>query len=682
MNRIDYVNILQGTKNSFRYSHGNVLPIAGLPHGNTGFSVQTDEGKTPFWFDPDDRSFEGFRLTRQPSPWIRDYGQLAVMPSSRAGSPKSFFRYSQYDPAATEWSPYAISARLLSDGIFAELAPAESGAVMRFTFTRPDRYVGLHLFEGENELRFADGELSGKTTAAADPCGKPLVEYFYLTFSAPVTECVLFEGEEERSGREIVGRLPSVRLRFGADRVEVRLSVSYLSLEQAKLNASRELDAPFEEIRLRAKRAWEKELSAIDVEGDEEEKKTFYSCLYRACLFPRKFHEFDKEGTPRHLHPVTREIVRGVMYTDNGFWDTYRTLFPLYSLIYPGLYAEMLEGFCNFAEETGALPRWLSPYERGTMPGSCLEAVIADAAVKGILSEALADRFLPILKKQTGEAYSDPRQGRQGIEEYKSLGYLPFDLYPESVSKTLDYAYGDFCAAVVQSFAGENSEELFARSKNYKNLFDAETGFLRAKDSKGNFRSPFDPKEWGKDYTESCAWQNAFSVFHDVEGLERLYGGKEALLKKADELFAESNDYRVGGYRLVIHEMNESLYPSLGQCAICNQPSFHLPWLYALCGRPEKTERVLDRILPAFGSGPSGFCGDEDNGSMASWYIFSALGLYPFCPGKAEYVCVTPRIDAVLHCGGKDVRFRKGEKPAAPKVSHEALIAGGKAEKE
>ena len=331
----------------------------------------------------------------------------------------------------------------------------------------------------------------------------------------------------------------------------------------------------------------------------------------------------------------------GVRYTDNGFWDTYRTVYPFFSLVAREELKEMLCAFINEYEESGWLPRWLSIGERGCMPSTLIDAVICDGAVKGLIDPPTLRRALAGMLKHATTDPPHPDFGRNGAADYCRLGYVPYENQNNSVNLTLDAAYGDWCIAEIAKLLGETAIEAAyrKRAKNYRNLFDPSTGFMRAKDRSGRFRPDFSPVGWGRDYTEGSAWQNSFAVPHDVEGLAALYGGKDAFLQKIDALFATPPIYEIVGYDCEIHEITEMAAADFGQCAISNQPSFHLPYLYAALGEVEKTAYWVERICKeAFSDAADGFPGDEDNGSMALWYVFGVLGFYPFCPGKPEFV--------------------------------------------
>ena len=362
--------------------------------------------------------------------------------------------------------------------------------------------------------------------------------------------------------------------------------------------------------------------------------------MYRAYVFPNKFYEIGADGEKYHVVPETGEIKKGVSYTNNGFWDTYRTVYSLYSLATPEKLNEIIEGYLNFYDDTGALPRWLTPSEVNYMPGTLIEAVLADAVCKDLLTEENKQRALKAVVGNADFVTDGFRVARKCKDEYQSLGYIPYDKCLESVNETLDSAYGDFCIAQIALKCGEKelADKFLKRSKNYVNLFDKQTGFMRPKHSNGTFKEGFDCFDWGADYTEGGAWQNSFAVPHDYVGLAELYGGKENFLKKIDELFSTPPYYTVNGYPLEIHEMTEMAAVDFGQCAISNQPSFHIPFMYAEFGEPEKSQKIVKEMVEKlFSYKDGGFPGDEDNGTMACWYLFAVLGLYPTCPGKLDF---------------------------------------------
>jgi predicted alpha-1,2-mannosidase len=484
-----------------------------------------------------------------------------------------------------------------------------------------------------------------------------LHSYFVYSFEDGVIDAeksLISIGKETKNGTEVSGQNTAIHLAVKTNKLTVKMAESYISYEQAEQNLKNDSDYnSFDELKERNEKIWNSYLSRIKITADEDITKTFYSCMYRVFLYPHKAYEIDKNGKAIHYAPSVDEVRPGVRYTDNGFWDTYRTVYPLYSLIAKEEYKEIMEGYIVDYIDGGWLPRWTAMVARACMPSSLIDAVIADAAVKGILTGDLLRTAFEGMEKHANNDSDNPGYGREKVAFYLEHGYVPCDNCGESVNKTLDAAYGDWCIGVVANILGENekAEKYFARSKNYKNIFDAETGFMRAKKEDGTFRDKaedFSPIAWGRDYTEAAAWQTSFAVQHDYEGLAELYGGKDKLIEKVDALFAAETDFTIGGYIREIHEMSEAMNENYGQCFMSNQPSFHLPFIFSYLGQPEKTSYWVKKICEeGFSWRDDGFPGDEDNGTSAAWYIFACLGIYPLCPGKNEYVKFEPIADKV-----------------------------------
>ena len=639
MKYLPYVNAKMGTKSVKRRSYGNTLPLTQLPFGMTSFCLQTD-GTTAWFYQPDHEFVEGVRLTHQPSPWIRDYGTLLMMPQNDVVADQYQKAWSGYRPEYSVQRPEYLSLTFLRSGCRLELTPTERCAAIRLTFdsTRPS-YLSFLPILGNYEYRYdaACGVLYGVTDGSTHgDTAKDFKMYVAVKFEdgAVDTERTYFAGE---------GESRCVHVALNGQKIEARLGISYISEEMALAAIERECgEKSFEELRSSAEAAWEEKLSRLEIETDDEvQMRTFYSCLYRVFLFPRKAYEIDKNGEALHYSPVDGKVYKGVRYTDNGFWDTYRTVYPLYTLIAREEFSEILEGYVNDYTEGGWLPRWIAMSEAGCMPSTLIDAVIAEAAVNGIGSHAVLERALSGMLKHANERSAHSKYGRDGIELYLKYGYVPREDYRESVNLTLDFAYGDWCIATVAKVLGR--EELVAeymrRAKNYQKLFDPDTGFMRGRDRAGKMAENFDPITWGGEYTECSAWQSSFAVPHDVDGLAALYGGKERMIEKLDQLFAEPPRYRVFGYGGEIHEMTEMAAVDFGQMAISNQPCFHLPYLFAALGDQEKTDYWVERLVKeAFAPTVDGYPGDEDNGSMSAWYVLATIGQYRLCPGKTEWI--------------------------------------------
>ena len=635
---LPYVNAKMGTASVQRRSYGNTLPLTQLPFGMASFCLQT-EARGSWFYHPDHEFCEGVRLTHQPSPWIGDYGTFIMMPQNDSVAKKAAWAWSGYKIGDSVQAPDYLKLTFLRSNSIFELTPTERGAAVRITFLdERESYLSFLPAKGNYtySLDEATDTLIGTTDGHSIDDAKDFKMYFAVKFLDGSADFSKSYSTDERGeiGMHIFAK---------SRKMELRIGISYISAELARLAIERECgDLCFEELREKAREAWEEKLSRIEIEAESDEQmRTFYSCLYRTFLFPHKAYELDKDNNTLHYSPFDGKTRTGVRYTDNGFWDTYRTVYPLFTLIARDEFAEMLDGFVNDYKECGWLPRWPSIGEFGCMPSTLIDAVIAEAAVNGIGSRETLEAALEGMLHHANNEASDHRYGRNGAASYLKYGYVPRDEMGESVNLTLDAAYGDFCIAAVARVLGRDDivSEYLVRSKNYKNLFDKESGFMRGKDKFGNMAENFDPIAWGGEYTEGSAWQNSFAVPHDVEGLALLYGGKDELIKKLDELFATPPRYRVGGYNTEIHEMTEMAAADFGQMAISNQPSFHIPFLYAALGEQEKTDYWVEKLArEAFNSGNAGYPGDEDNGSMSAWYIFAVLGMYRLCPGKDEWI--------------------------------------------
>lgn len=660
MSYLDYVNPLQGTDSVFNFSNGNTLPLVSMPFGMNAWTLQTKDGSSTWFFHPHDRHCHGVRLTHQPSPWIGDYGSLLFMPQTG----KELFPAANWGSSCrideSVISPDYLKVFLIKDRINFELTTTERGAVIRLEYqdTRDPRLI-ISQFEGSScfKINEESGRVTGYTGNNKGGVPDNFAMYFVMDFdcSFQMDRTKIFnKAREQFSETSMTG--DALGLILGLDlkenkKVTIRMATSFISIEQAVRNLEREIGSRnFDEVRSQARRVWEEALGRVEVSTrDEDKKRIFYSCLYRNLLFPRMFYEYDSQGSKYHYSPYDGKVYPGVMYTDNGLWDTYRTTYPLYSLLYPSRLSEILEGWVNVYRESGWMPRWVSPGVRDCMPGTLIDAVFADAAVKGIKGFDLELAYEGLLK-HAKEAPDAIAVGRYGLQDYLELGYLPADTYKESVSNSLDFIYGDFCIAQVAGLLGkqEDYEELMERALNYRKLFDPAVGFMRGRNKNGEFTADFDPIEWGGPYCEGGAWQCSWAVQHDLRGLAQLMGGREKLHDKLEALMTEEPYFRVGTYPYEIHEMSEMAAADFGQCALSNQPSFHIPYIYAAIGYPHRTQYwVREALNRLFTPGTDGFPGDEDNGSMGAWYIFSAMGFYPLCPGVNQYVLGSPLFDRV-----------------------------------
>ena len=681
MSNYKYVNTKMGSFNHTRYSNGNCYPVCAVPHGMNFFTLQNDSQKSEFgtthWFySPLSRSFEGIRLTHMPSPWLGDYGKILIYGQRDALVCGNY--WSSFSNENTVIEPAYISVYAHRDRYSIEVTPTERCAVVRFKF-RDECGINRAVFALEEYTYEYDRE-SKTLYMTTTQCNTS--SYYNPENNSKLTEHIIVKVSAECDIDVLENK---VSLATRECEFECRIATSYISKEQALLNFSRELgDRSFDDVSAEATSTWESYLSRIEIEDSDEDKKaTFYSCMYRAFLWPRKFYELNEENKPVHINTRTLEPVGGYLYTDNGFWDTYRTVYPYLSLIDTDLYAEMAEGFYNYYLDTGWLPKWVCPFNVNCMPGMLVEATMGDAIVKDIVTGELAENIFQAMLKD-GEYESKIKgEGRIGLGVYRKLGYIPYTAAKESVNETLDNSFGDFAIAMSAEKLGHTdiAKRYFGYSKNYKNLFDKDSGFIRGKDENGSFRDEiFNPFAWGRDYTEGSAWQNAFGVYHDIVGLNELYEG--TLSDKIDELMAADPMYFIGGYKTTIHEMAELTEGNYGQCAISNQPSFHIPYIYSELGNPQKTAYHTSRLCELFNAGIEGYPGDEDNGSMSCWYLLSAIGLYQVAPSRPDFAVSLPIFDKIKSklSSGNTLDIIKGDydlSKSTGRVSYFDVMKGG-----
>ena len=638
MQYLPLVNAKMGTKSVRRRSHGNTLPLTQIPFGMNSFCLQTQSQDSWFYY-PEHEYLEGVRLTHMPSPWIDDYATVLMTPQNDVIANTAAAAWSGRRLSDTTEDPDYLAVTLLRSACRFELTPTARAAALRLTFLdeRPS-YLSFLPTKGSYDYRY--DEVTSTLFIATDGGVRDRSVNHTAYIAVQFKPC-----DVDARGSYTVGEgtTRAFHLALKSRYVEARLGVSYISEQMAVAAIARECaDKSFEDIRSEARREWEQKLSRIEIETDDDAQlRTFYSCLYRVFLFPHRAYEIDADGKPVHYSSADGRTYPGVRYTDNGFWDTFRTVYPLFSLIAREEFSEMLDGFVNDYREGGWLPRWMAMGEMGAMPSTLIDGVIAEAATSGVAKRETLECALEGMLKHANVAAPERRFGRQGILDYVKYGYVPRDKYEESVNLTLDFAYGDWCIATVARALGREQlvAEYTARSKSYRNLFDPTTGFMRGRDTEGRMADGFDPTSWGGEYTEAAAWQSSFAVPHDVEGLAALFGGREQLLAKLDALFQTPPRYRVFGYGAEIHEMTEMALLDFGQMAICNQPSFHIPFLFSALGEQEKTDYWVERLArETFSATTDGYPGDEDNGTMSAWYIFATLGMYRLCPGKDEWI--------------------------------------------
>ena len=651
----EYVSTLVGSQSDVTFSTGNTYPAVALPWGMNFWTPQTGKMGDGWAYTYGAHTICGFKQTHQPSPWINDYGQFSLMPVRGRDAIDETSRRSWFSHQSEEARPYYYSVYLADHDVVAEIAPTDRAAVLRFTFPESDESgVVIDAFDRGSHVEVMPDNRTvvGYTTRNSGGVPENFRNWFVIRFDKPFNGFRVFNGKTELKGFEAEGEHALAAVYFATRRgeqVTARVASSFISEEQAVRNLETEVgDADFEAVKARAQARWNEVLGRISVEGGTEEQyRTFYSCLYRSTLFPRKFYEIGADGNPVHYSPYNGEVLPGYMYTDTGFWDTFRSLFPLLNLVYPSVNAEIQAGLANAYRESGFLPEWASPGHRGCMVGNNSASVVADAILKGVTpAEDVAVLYEAMLSGRGKVHPAVSSTGRLGHEYYNTLGYVPYDAgINENVARTLEYAYDDWCIAQVAKMLGkdEDAKRLEKASKNYKNLFDPEVKLMRGRNADGTFQQPFSPYKWGDAYTEGNAWHYTWSVFHDVEGLIELMGGREGFTQMLDSVFVVPPIYDDSYYGVRIHEITEMQVANMGNYAHGNQPAQHMIYLYDYCGQPAKAQwwarEVMDRL---YSPKPDGYCGDEDNGQTSAWYVFSALGFYPVCPASDEYAAGSP----------------------------------------
>lgn len=686
-NLVQYINPLMGSDSKFSLSNGNTYPAIATPWAMNFWTPMTAPIGDGWTYKYDDEKIRGIKQTHQPSPWLNDYGAFALMPVTGGLKYNQDERASWFSHKAETSSPNYYSVYLADHDVTAEVTPTERAAQFRFTFPKSDdAFIVLDAFEKGSKVTILPDErkIVGYTKYNHGGVPSNFKNYFVLSFDKPFdTSHTWHDGYElapntTQNEGEHVGAIVGFKTADN-EQVTVKVASSFISLAQAELNLEREIGADsFEITRQKAFEAWQKELSRIVLEDDNlDNVRTFYSALYRVLLFPRKFYEINAQDEVVHYSPYNGEILPGYMFTDNGFWDTFRAVFPFFSLMYPDLNAQIMEGLANTYKESGWLPEWASPGHRNVMVGSNSAVNIADAYMKGITNIDIDTLYEAAVKNAEVDTNRPMTSvGREGLTYYNELGYVPYDVeIHENAARTLEYAFADFSLYQLAKKLGKHDDaaKYLARSMNYKNLFDPSSGWMRGKNQDGSFQSPFNPLKWGDAFTEGNALHYTWSVFHDIEGLKKLMGGSEAFIEKLDTVFEMPPLFDDSYYGFTIHEIREMQIVDMGNYAHGNQPIQHMIYLYSYAGQPWKTQahvrNVMDKLYMAT---PDGYSGDEDNGQTSAWYVFSALGFYPVTPGVDQFVLGSPLFDKVtmsMPNGNAFTIESKGNSPSAVYVN-------------
>lgn len=655
VNYADYVNPLMGTQSTFELSTGNTYPAIARPWGMNFWTPQTGKMGDGWQYTYTANKIRGFKQTHQPSPWINDYGQFSIMPV--VGKPEfdENKRASWFAHKGETAKPYYYKVYLAEHDVVTELTPTERAAMFRFTFPESEHsYVVVDVFDKASSVKIdvANRRITGYSTRNSGGVPDNFRNYFVIEFDKAFTykavvdnKTLIAESTETTSAH--AGAIIGFATKKG-ETVHARVASSFISEEQAIQNLKELGDDTFDTLVEKGKDAWNDVLGRVEVEGgDLDQYRTFYSCLYRSLLFPRKLYEVDASGTIVHYSPFNGKVLPGYMYTDTGFWDTFRCLFPLLNLIYPSVNKEIQEGLINTYKESGFFPEWASPGHRGCMVGNNSASVLVDAYMKGVRVDDVATLYEGLLHATENVHPEISSTGRLGYEYYNRLGYVPYDVkINENAARTLEYAYNDWCIYKLAKELKRPKKEInmFAhRAMNYKNLFDKETLLMRGKNKDGKFMAPFSPLKWGDAFTEGNSWHYTWSVFHDPQGLINLMGGDDVFVSMLDSVFSVPPVFDDSYYGQVIHEIREMTVMNMGNYAHGNQPIQHMIYLYNYAKQPWKAQywlrQVMDRLYTPT---PDGYCGDEDNGQTSAWYVFSALGFYPVCPGTDQYVLGAP----------------------------------------
>jgi predicted alpha-1,2-mannosidase len=651
---VDWVNILQGTASTQEFSRGNTLPIAALPFGMAHWTLQSHDD-TPWMFQPGVRRIQGIRCTHQLSPWLSDYGQAAFLPFRGDIHPQAAERASSYAVEEAHLGPHSLQLFLLRYRAHIELIPTDRAAVLIATFEEDSQetvgLLGLLLdipgHEGTIEPDPATRTIRFTSTANSGGVPDNFATYYLLQVKSPWDS---FEVKEAGGHRIGILRFAHVL------QIEAHIATSFISFEQAALNLRNEIgQRSVDQLRSSAAAIWNDHLNRIEIEGaTDDQRRTFYSCLYRTLLFPRTWHEPDADGHPHHFSAFNGKVMPGVMYADHGYWDVYRAWYPLMSILFPERLGEILQAWVNAYKEGGWLPQFPCPGYRACMTGSLIDSVFGDAAAKHITGFDLAAAYEGLKKHATIPGDPAKGYGRVGVEYYLKLQYVPADRVAQSAAETVDAAYGDFCIAQVAKELGrqEDYNAFMKRSENWRHVFDAEVKFFRGKNEDGSWLTPFNPFTWGSPYVEGAAWQHRWDAPQNIPGLIETMGGATEAAKALQEMLSTPAVFHVGVYGTEIHEMSEMAAVPFGQYAHSNQPVHHLLYLFSHAGRPDLAQLWVRKVMQNLYT-PDTFAGDEDTGSMSAWFVLSALGFYPVCPGKPEYTLGSPLFPrAVLHVPG------------------------------
>ena len=673
---VDLANPLMGTDSSYELSHGNTYPAVAVPFGMNFWTPVTGRMGSGWGYTYDATKLSGIKQTHQPSPWMNDYAAFELMAMTGPIKLKQQDRASWFSHKAEVARPYAYQVYLADYDITAEVTATARAAQFRFTFpSSDDAHILLDAYDKGSSVTIdtARRRITGYVRNNSGGVPANFRNWFVLEFDTPFTVSRTWDDtwqlrDTPTSEGGHVGAVVSFRTRKG-QQVGVKVASSFIGLDQATRNLTTEIGADdYDRTRAKARSIWAREFSRVEVDDpDLDNRRTFYSALYRMLLFPRMFHEIDAAGRQVHYSPYDGRVHPGPMFTDNGFWDTWRAVFPFFALMYPTLDREIMQGLANAYREGGWLPEWASPGYRDVMIGSNSANIIADAYLNGVRGFDVETLYEAMVKNAT-TSQNRPRDGkgkvvsavgREGVEHYNRLGYVPYDVgIAESAARSLEYATADFSLSRLAAALGKSDDarKYAAQAQNYRNLYDIQSGWMRGRNADGSWATPFNPLKWGDAFTEGNAVHYSWSVMQDVQGLITLMGGRRKFVDRLDAVFTAPPLFDDSYYGQTIHEIREMQVIDMGQYAHGNQPIQHMAYLYNWAGAPWKTQFHVRSIMRRlYASSPDGYPGDEDNGQTSAWYVFSALGIYPVTPTVGEYAIGSPlfRRMRLVMTGGK-----------------------------
>ena len=657
---VDMVNPLTGTLSKFELSTGNNYPVIALPWGMNFWTPQTGKNGDGWQYTYTADKIRGFKQTHQPSPWMNDYGMFSLMPITGEAVFDEEKRASWFSHKAEIAKPYYYRVYLADYDITTEIAPTERAAMFRFTFPQEEMsYVVLDAYDRGSyvQIQPEKNRIVGYTTRNSGGVTKDFKSWFIIDFGSrsfdytSVTDSKEIFTDRKELKDNHTGAIVGFRTGH-RDVVTARVASSFISLEQAERNLNELGKKSFDEIASDGRKIWNDVLGRIQVEGgSEEQMRTFYSCLWRSLHFPRRFYEIDDKGNPIHYSPYNGQILPGYLFADTGVWDTFRCLFPFLNLVYPSMNEQMQAGLVNAYLESGYLPEWSSPGHRDCMIGQNSASVVADAYIKGI-RVANQDKLWDAVTYGAHHHLDRSASGRVGHDYYDRLGYVPCNVgIGQNVARTLEYAYVDWSIYTLGKAMGKSEAELAPYKKaalNYANVYNPARKLMCGREEQGAFNADFVPENWSGEFCEGNSWHWSFCVFHDPAGLSKLMGGRDEMTEMMDSVFVLPS-YLGLRSRGMIHEMREMQVMDMGQYAHGNQPIQHMVYLYNWTGQPWKaqywTREIMDKL---YNPNADAYCGDEDNGQTSAWYVFSAMGFYPVCPGTKQYAMGSPLFQKIL----------------------------------